>query len=48
MELLGDFTLTYAHQTCMEGVMAATHIYMIDQNSSKKGSPVSRVNCFCL
>lgn len=40
MELLGPFTLTDAHHTRMEGRMAATHIYMIEQNSSKKSSAV--------
>lgn len=40
MELLGRFTLTDAHQTRMEGRMAATHIYMIEENGSKKSSPV--------
>lgn len=40
MEMLGHFTLTDAHQTRMEGMMAATRVYMIDQNRSKKSSPV--------
>lgn len=35
MELLDYFTSTYVHQTCMEGMMVATHIYMTDQRSSK-------------
>ena len=45
MELLGHFTLTYDHQTCMEGIMVATLVYMVDQNGSKKSSPIHRVNC---
>lgn len=40
MKLLGHFTLTNACQTCIEGIMVATHVNMIDQNSSKKGSPI--------
>lgn len=47
MELLGHFTLTYAHQTCMEGIMVAILVYMVHQNGSKKSSPVHRVNCLC-
>lgn len=47
MELLGHFTLTYDHQTCMEGIMVATLVYMVDQNGSKKSSPIHRVNCLC-
>ena len=40
MELLGHFTLTYAHQTSMEGIMVAILVHMVDQNGSKKSSPV--------
>lgn len=36
MELLDDFTLTHAHQTCMQRMVVATLVHTIDQ----KGSPV--------
>lgn len=45
MELLGHFTLTYAHQTCVEGMMVATRVYMIDQKelTERQSSTLSKL-----